>query len=155
MNNRAVLKANEIIEKYKTNNPEAILKKLGIDVLDVPLAGRMKELYFRDHVVLKAGLEKPERRQLLAHALCHHLLHAGNHLANKQRPYSFQNFHEKQADVFAAYLLMPESELEKLIDDNLSIYDLAEKFEVMSYFAKFRIGLAKYYQPKKYQVMWR
>lgn len=155
MNNRAVLKANEITEKHKTNNPEIVLKRLGIDVLDVPLAGRMKELYFKDHVVLKAGLSKPERRQLLAHALCHHLLHAGNHLRSKDRSYSFDNYHEKQADVFAAYLLIPESKLEKLIDDNLTIYDLAEKFDVTPYFAKFRIGLAKYYQPKKYQVMWK
>ena len=153
--NRATSKANEVIEKFQTNDPEKILIKLGVDVLDVPLAGRVKELYFKDHVVLKEGLEKEERRQLLAHALCHHLLHAGNHLILKTRKYSFGNYHEKQADVFAAFLLMPEAKLEKLIDDDLTIYDIAEKFDVLPYFAKFRIGLAKHYYPKKYASMWR
>lgn len=152
--NRAVKKAIEVIEKFQTNDPERILKKLGVDVLDVPLAGRVKEVYFKDHIVLRQGLEEAERRQLLAHALCHHLLHAGNHLFKKQQPYSFGNYHEKQADVFAAYLLMPETEFEKLADANLSIYDLAEKFEVLPYFAKFRIGLAKHYSPKKYAFLW-
>ncbi len=153
--NRATDKANEIISTYKTNDPDKILKKLGVDILDVPLAGRLKEVYFKDHVVLKEGLQQEERRQLLAHAIAHHLLHAGNHLNLKSRTYSFGNYHEKQADVFAAFLLMPEEEIEKLASDNLTIHDLAEKFEVLPYFAKFRIGLAKHYNPKKYQLMWR
>lgn len=153
--NVATKKANEIIEKYKTNDPEKILKKLGVEVLCIPMDGRVKELYFKDHIVLKEGLEKEESRQLLAHALGHHLLHAGNHLILKTRKYTFGNHHEKQADVFAAYLLMPEKKLEKLIDNDLTIYDIAEKFDVLPYFAKFRIGLAKHYYPKKYACMWR
>ncbi len=152
--NRATDKANEIISKYKTNDPDKILKKLGVDVLDVPLAGRLKEICFKDHIVLKEGLEKAEKRQLLAHALCHHLLHAGNHLSLKKKSYSFGNYHEKQADVFAAYLLMPEKKLEKLIGNDLTIYNIAEKFNVLPYFARFRIGLAKHYDPKKYQILW-
>ena len=151
--NKAVEKANEIIERFKTSDPEKILNKLGIDVLDVPLAGDMKEISFTDHIVIRAGLSKSERRQLLAHALCHQLIHAGNHLLKKKRPYSFGNYHEKQADVFAAYLLIPESKLERLTDNDLTIYDLAEKFEVLPYFAKFRIGLAKHYYPKKYSFL--
>ena len=152
--NRAVDRAIAVIERFKTNDPTKILKKLGVDVLDVPLAGRLKEIYFTDHIVVKAGLEQAERRQLLAHALCHHLMHAGNHLNLQTRGYSFGNYHEKQADVFAAYLLMPESEFEKMPKDHYSIYDMAEKFEVLPYFAKFRIGLAKHYSPKKYSFLW-
>ena len=154
MANGAVQKADQVIDRYKTNDPEKILKKLGIDVLDVPLAGELKEAYFKDHVVLKIGLERPERRQLLAHALCHHLMHVGNHLKLQGRRYSYGNFHEKQADVFAAFLLMPESEFEKLAGDNLSIYDLAEKFDVLPHFAKFRIDLAKHLSSQKYAFLW-
>jgi len=153
--NGATKKALEMIDKYKTNDPEKILKKLGVFVLDVPLAGRMKEIYFKDHIVVKAGLKNAERRQLLAHALCHHLLHAGNHYKMNKKTYSFSNYHEKQADVFAAYLLVPESKLEKLVGRNLTIYELAEKFEILPYFAKFRIGLAKHYNPKKYSFLWK
>ncbi len=152
--NRAVDRAKSVIERFKTNDPEKILTKLGVDVLDVPLAGRLKEIYFTDHIVVKAGLDQAERRQLLAHALCHHLMHAGNHMNLQTRGYSFGNYHEKQADVFAAYLLMPETKFEKLPKDHYSIYDLAEKFEVLPYFAKFRMGLAKHYSPKKYSFLW-
>ncbi len=153
--NRAVDRANKVIEGFKTNAPEKILRELGVDVLDVPLSGRLKEIYFTDHIVIKAGLDGAERRQLLAHALCHHLMHAGNHLNLQTRQYSFGNYHEKQADVFAAYLLMPESEFEHIEPDYYSIYDLAERFDVIPYFAKFRIGLAKHYSPKKYSFLWR
>ena len=153
MTNRAVQRTEEVIDRFHTNDPEKILTKLGVDVLDVSLAGELKEVCFADHVVVRKGLDSSERRQLLAHALCHHLMHAGNHLRTNRR-YSFGNYHEKQADVFAAFLLMPESEFEKLAGDNLSIYDLAEKFEVLPYFAKFRIGLAKHYGPKKYSFLW-
>ena len=38
--------------------------------------------------------------------------------------------------------------------DYYSIYNLAERFEVIPYFAKFRIGLAKHYSPKKYAFLW-
>ncbi len=152
--NRATDKANEIISKYKTNDPDKILNNLGIDVLDVPLAGRLKEVYFKDHIVLKEGLKQEERRQLIAHAIAHHLLHAGNHLLKQKRSYSFSNYHEKQAEVFAAFLLMPENKIEKLTSNNLTIHDLAERFEVLPRFASFRIGLAKHYYPKKYQMLW-
>ena len=154
MANLAVEKANEVIKKHKTNNPEEILKILKVEVLDLPLAGRLKEMYFEDHVVLKSDLSNQERRQLLAHALCHHLYHAGNHLTIKNRMYSYGNYHEKQADVFAAYLLMPEEEFEKIIDEEITIYDLAERFDVLPYFVKFRMGLAKHYNPKKYSCLW-
>lgn len=154
MISRAATKAEEIMTKFGTNDPEKILNNLGVAVLLAPLAGRLKEIYFTDHTVINKNLTKPERRQLLAHALCHHLMHAGNHILKKQLPYSYGNYHEKQADVFAAYLLIPEYELERLIGYNLTIYELAEKFEVLPYFAKFRIGLAKHYNPKKYAFLW-
>lgn len=154
MISRAAVKAEEIMSEFKTNDPEKILNELGVAVLLAPLSGRLKEIYFTDHIVIDKNLTIPERRQLTAHALCHHVMHAGNHIVKKKLPYSYGNVHEKQADVFAAYLLMPEEKLERLIGDNLTIYDLAEKFEVLPYFAKFRIGLAKHYNPKKYSFLW-
>lgn len=152
--NRAAHIALKTIEKYQTNDPEKILDKLGVDVLDVPLLGEVKEIAFDDHIVLKQGIDKAERNQLLGHALCHRLMHAGNDFLRKQRRYSIGSFQEKQADVFAAYLLMPETAIEKLIGKDLTIFELAEKFDVLPYFVKFRIGLAKHYNPKKYAFLW-
>lgn len=150
---KAIRTANETIAKFDTSEPEIILEKLGIGVLNVELAGKMKEVCFDDYIVLKAGLPETERRQLLAHALCHQLLHAGNHLIIKERGYSCGNYHEKQADVFAAYLLLPESEFERLSDSDMTADLVAEKFDVDRQFAMYRIELAKNSNPKKYAVL--
>ena len=151
--NRAVDKANEIISRFKTNDPEKILEKLGVDILDVSLKGRLKEIFFGDHIVLKKGLEREERRQLLAHALCHHLMHSGNHWQTKNRAYSFGNYHERQADVFAAYLLIPTDELKKIISPSLATHQVAEHFNVSAEFADFRLKLIKHYQLTKQVIL--
>lgn len=152
--NTAVRKAKEIYQKHG-NDVEKIAEALNLDILDVPMEGSAKEFYWGDYITIKEGLDEPERRELIAHAVCHHLLHAGSHFAGSHKNYSFGNYHEKQANVFAAFLLVPDKELEKLASDNLTIYDLAEKFNITPWFAKFRIGLAKHYSPEKYKFMWR
>jgi Zn-dependent peptidase ImmA (M78 family) len=151
--NTAVRKAKEIYDKY-SSDPDKVASGLGLEVLEVPMEGSAKEFYWGDCVTLKEGLTEPERRELLAHAVCHHLLHAGSHYARSEGGYSYGNYHEKQANVFAAFLLVPDEELEKLTDKDLTIYDLAEKFKITPWFAKFRIGLAKHYNPKKFNFLW-
>lgn len=151
--NTAVKKAKEIHKKYG-NNVDNIADSLSLDVIDVPMEGQAKEFFWGDTITLKEGLEEPLRRELIAHAICHYLLHAGSHYALHSRKYSYGNYHEKQANVFAAFLLMPDGELEELADKGLTIHDLAEEFNVTPQFVKFRLGLAKHYSPKKYQSLW-
>jgi Zn-dependent peptidase ImmA (M78 family) len=151
--NTAVRKAKEIYKKYG-NDPEEIAKKIGLEILEVPMEGKAVEFYWGDAITLKEGLEEPLRRELIAHAICHHLLHAGSHLKVSERRYSFGNYHEKQANIFAAFLLIPDEELEKLAGKDLTIYDLAEKFNVTPQFVKFRLGLAKHYNPRKFSFLW-
>lgn len=151
--NTAVRKAKEIYQKYG-NDVEKIASALGLEILEEEMEGNVKEIYWGDCITIKEGLPEPERRELLAHAICHHLLHAGSHYHASFKKYSFGNYHEKQANVFAAFLLIPDNELENLINKHLTIYDLSEKFKVTPQFAKFRIGLAKHYNPKKFAFMW-
>lgn len=128
--NVAIAKAKEVIEEYG-NDLDKVLEKLNIQAVDVPLAGRLKELYFGDVIVLMQGLSDPERRELIAHALGHHFLHAGNHYAASRGAYSWDKYQERQADVFAAYYLVPELK-------NYSDYELAEEFKISERFVNFR-----------------
>ncbi len=137
---KAVKKAEEIYNKYG-NDLEKILRKEKIDVLEVPLAGRFKEIFFGDYIVLKDSLSPEEKRELTAHALAHHYLHAGSHYAASKKIYTFSNFHERQANVFAAYLLMPDKKFEKVLYPDVQIDELSSKFDVTNKFASFRLKL--------------
>lgn len=138
--NRARRKAEEVAKEYGNDLP-AILARLDIEVLEVAMKGRLKEIFFGDHIVLRRDLSVQEKRGLTAHALGHHFMHAGSHYASSRKIYSFSNYHEKQANVFAAYLIIPEDELEKAIYPDVPVADITEAFEVTPEFAAFRLEL--------------
>lgn len=145
--NRAIKKAQEVYDKYG-NDLDRILAKEKIEVLEVPLAGRFKEIYFGDYIILKDKLSPEEKRELTAHALGHHFLHAGSHYAASKKIYSFSNYHEKQANVFAAYLLMPDDKLEKALYPDIPTTELIDKFDVTPKLAEFRLKLYQATKPK-------
>ena len=137
---QAIKKAQEIYKKYG-NNLQKILSKEKIEVLEVPLAGRFKEIFFGDYIVLKDRLSPEEKRELTAHALAHHYLHAGSHYAASKKIYTFSNFHERQANVFAAFLLIPDKKLEKTLYSDIPVNEISDKFDVTPKFARFRLKL--------------
>ena len=143
--NRAAERAERLAEQHGSD-PESALSFFGVHVLEERLSGRLTELFFGDYVVVDLRLPREKRQELLAHALAHKVLHAGNHLAIKRRVYSFGNYHERQAEVFAAYFLIPSSGLEPMISPDLSVYEVAAEFGVSEKFAEFRLKLAKHYQ---------
>ena len=145
--NRAIKKAQEIYNKYG-NDLDKILAAERIDVLEVPLAGRFKEIFFGDYIVLKDSLSPEEKRELTAHALAHHYLHAGSHYAASKKIYSFSNYHEKQADVFAAYLLMPNEKFEKVLYPDVPITEISDKLNVTPKFAGFRLKMYNTQNPR-------
>lgn len=110
------------------------------------LDGQLKEVYFGDSIVINSKLPKSEQRELIAHAIGHHLLHAGNHLAMQKRVYSFGNYHEKQANIFAACLLMPKDEFEKTLRLRLGVHEAADHFEVGEDLVKLRVKIWKSFE---------
>lgn len=139
----AIKKAEEIYQKYE-NNLKAILEALGLTLIEEELEGRLKEVYFGDSIVIKKGLPKQEKRELIAHAIGHHLMHAGNHIAMQNRVYSFGNYHERQANAFAACLLVPKGKLEGKI--NMPVHELAEYFDVTEKLIELRLKIFKYFE---------
>ena len=117
------------------------LEKSGLRVLARPLAGRLREVYFGDCIVLSDRLSTPERSELAAHALGHHLLHSGNQWHQQGQTYSRANYQERQADVFAAFYLVPEAELAAALGDEHAPHALAERFELPESFVRFRLRL--------------
>lgn len=137
---RAIDKANEISQEFGSDLDQ-ITDSLGLIVLEEKFKGPMKEISFSDSIVLDKDLSVRERRELIAHALCHHLLHAGNHWSQYKRVYSFGNYHEKQADAFAACLLMPSNEFQKFIKDRPRLDQVANHFQVTEKLAKLRFKI--------------
>ncbi len=136
----AVQTAEGIYAKFGTNL-DKVTAELGIIVLEEELAGRLSEIYFGDAIVVRRDLPRAVKRELIAHAIGHHLMHAGNHLTLQEHTYSFGNYHEKQANVFAAWLLVPEPTLTKKLAAGRSVPDLARDFGVTDELMLFRLQI--------------
>jgi len=133
-------RANNIYEKFGSDL-DAITESLGLIVIYEKLAGRLREVYVGESnsIVIREDLPKREKRELVAHAVGHHLLHAGNHLAMQKRIYSFGNYHEKQANVFAACLLIPLTTLMRLMTERARIDEMAVHFGVREELIRLRL----------------
>jgi len=132
-------KAVQTTRLYQTNDPYRIAELLNIQVIDATLAGRLKELYFGDHIILRANLSHNEKRHFLAHALGHHFMHTGNYLFFQQHRYLQNDKEEMQAEEFAAHLLVPDRELEPIADSPPA--ELASFFQVSEELITLRLKL--------------
>lgn len=137
---RVVEKANRINEEFG-NDLDQIAESLGLAVIYEKMTGSFREVYFQEasSIVIREDLHRREKRELIAHAIGHHLLHAGNHLSMQKRIYSFGNYHEKQANVFAAALLMPSHELQKVLKCRPRIDEIADYFHVTDDLVRLRL----------------
>lgn len=137
---RVIEKANRIRGQHG-NDLDQIAESLGLNVIPQKMEGRLREFYFRGSIVISDDLSPREKRELVAHAIGHHLLHAGNHLAMQKRIYSFGNYHEKQANVFAACLLMPLADLNSFIANRSRIDEIANHFQVREDLVRLRLKI--------------
>lgn len=145
---KAIGAANQLLKKYG-NDLDTITESLGLIVLNEKLTGTMKEIYFKGSIVIREDLPQREKRELIAHAIAHHLLHAGNDWAIRNRIYSFGNLHEKQANIFAAYLLMPCDSFQNVLKNEPRVDQIANHFQVTEELVNLRMKIwAKYDQPK-------
>lgn len=85
----------------------ALLAGLGLEVVRWPLRGRLREIIVDGVIAIDSGQPGPWARWLTAHAVGHHALHTGTSFyldtwqwVNRVKP-------EREAEEFAAGLLMP------------------------------------------------
>jgi Zn-dependent peptidase ImmA (M78 family) len=109
----------------------------GCELVEWPFLGPVKEVKCQRWIGIAKGLSSRERRHLIAHALAHQLLHTGNQLSFHQRRQGAPPRQEREAEVCAAHILIPGSELSRLTD--LSLWDLADHFDVPDELARLRL----------------
>jgi Zn-dependent peptidase ImmA (M78 family) len=141
--NSAQQRAQEIRRRYHFTGPqdiERVLKAENVYVRRIPFVGRIDEMIVYNYIGIRSSLRDSRRvRELLAHALGHHLLHSGN-----QPYYYFRGDHaltqqwERQAWDFAYELLMPAQKLEELLRQQSGDDDVRDYFQVSEEFYRER-----------------
>lgn len=147
-----IKKAKEIHEKYGVDDLYSVAEKLGAEVLEIPLGDIIKEAYFKDEnvIVIDPNLHPYKKRHLIAHGLAHHLFHKESRVNYFREHKDFlKNLklkkQEKEAEIFAAYLLIPEEKLNKILKEEWikespdPIPELAEEFQVSENFMRKRL----------------
>jgi len=148
-----IKKANEIRKKYGSEDLYNVASKLGAEVIEAPLGKIIKEAYFKDLkiIVVDPNLHLYKKRHLIAHGLAHHLFHrkrSANYFLNDSE--DFLNSlkvrkKEREAEIFAAYFLIPEEKLNKVLKEDWiqdspdPIPTLAMEFQVSENFMRKRL----------------
>jgi Zn-dependent peptidase ImmA (M78 family) len=148
-------KAKEIRRKYGVDDLEFVAGKFGAEVVEQPLGTIIKEAYFKDEgvIVIDPNLHPYKKRHLIAHGLAHHLFHRNrrvNYFIDDKDDF-FKSLKvkemEREAEIFAAHLLIPEEKLNALLKEDWikespdPIPELAEEFQVSPHFMKKRLNL--------------
>jgi Zn-dependent peptidase ImmA (M78 family) len=150
-------KANEIREKYGLDDLDFLAAQLGAEVIEIPLGRIIKEVYLKDLgiIVIDPSLHPYKKRHLIAHGIAHHLFHRKrrvnyflDHTKNFRRTVNVRR-QEREAEVFAAYLLIPEEKLGEILKEEWvkespdPIPELAEEFQVSPHFMRKRLKFEK------------
>lgn len=101
---------NNLITKYKTNNPFELARALGIHIRFMDLGTGTKGLYYRKlrrrFIVIHNGLPAEWQRFVCAHELGHDRLHKGiNRFFLEEHSFFSPGKLERQANLFAVKLL--------------------------------------------------
>jgi Zn-dependent peptidase ImmA (M78 family) len=153
-------KANEIRKKYGIDDLKVLASMFGAEVVEIPLGQIIKEAYIKDEgvIVIDPDLHPYKKRHLIAHGLGHHLFHRNTEvnyfLDEKDDRFNYwrQRKQEKEAEVFAAYLLIPEDKLEEKLKEEWvqespdPVLELAEEFQVSENFMKKRLKFKEMYE---------
>jgi Zn-dependent peptidase ImmA (M78 family) len=142
--NTAQARAQEIRHRYRFKRPsdiERVLYAENIQVTRFPLTGRLEEIVVLNQVAIRDSIKDVRHIfELLAHALGHYLLHAGNQMDLLAPPHTMlAEKWEHQAWDFAFELLMPAQKVETLLQSGWSEDDLREAFEVSTEFYQRRM----------------
>jgi len=136
-------RAANIREEYKLSTPvdlEVIVEGEDLEVIPFPFAGRVPEVIVGRDIGIKDSITSARyRRELIAHALGHHFLHAGNQLFSlNRRDHQRTLSQEREGREFAFHLLVPEKELEACLAQGMDLAEVADHFQVTELFMRAR-----------------
>ena len=111
--------ANRVAAQHGTRDPFRIAEELGFIVIRAPLVemrGLRQYVKRRTIVYVNACLDEPQQRLVCAHELGHALLHEGhNALFLRERTDFVMERYEREADLFAGYLLLDGETVEECL----------------------------------------
>jgi Zn-dependent peptidase ImmA (M78 family) len=161
---KIIEKAKQIYRKYGFDDLDFIADKLGAEIFETDLFNNteVKEVYFPDleTIAIASNLHPYEKRCLIAHGLGHHLFHNDNKrgyirlqeeglFGSRELGKIEISRKEREADLFATYLLIPEEKLNSILEQEWikespdPIPELAEEFQVSQNFMRKKLQLKK------------
>ncbi|MDD5923898.1 MAG: ImmA/IrrE family metallo-endopeptidase [Clostridia bacterium] len=141
---RILDKVNSIIDYYGTRNPFELCEEMGIIVLKCDLPKSVNGIYTILHgqntIILSSSLDDGIKRVVCSHELGHAILHNGLNCLDLEKNTNFSMpFFEKEADMFAACLIIDDNEVKKNICNNtLELHDISSLFSIPEYYVKLR-----------------
>jgi Zn-dependent peptidase ImmA (M78 family) len=167
-----IQKATQIYRKYGSIELDFIAGKFGVTIYETLSTEKIKEVYFPDlkAIAIVPNLDFRERNYLIAHALGHHFLHRiglyqdyinlheNGLLGSLEIGRSELARKEKEADLFAAYFLIPEERLNLILKEDWfrespnQVTALAEEFQVPEELARKRLEFKNIFTLKNYSV---
>lgn len=142
-------KVRSLVKKFKTRDPFIIAGELGIIVkykylsIDFP-KGMFKKVLRRKFIIINMSriVNESELRVVIAHELGHAIMHSSDSafFLHDHTFYSRGRF-EKEANAFAAELLIDTYLIDELYIDNYSINQLALFYEVPIEFIKIKFNI--------------
>lgn len=142
-------KVRSLVKKFKTRDPFIIARELGIIVkykylsIDFP-KGMFKKVLRRKFIIINMSriVNENELRVVMAHELGHAIMHSSDSafFLHDHTFYSRGRF-EKEANAFAAELLIDTYLIDELYIDNYSINQLALFYEVPIEFIKIKFNI--------------
>jgi len=119
-------------ERFHTSHPETLAAELGIDIQHHAL-GSLKGYYLVDRkrrfIVLNNNLNEGMRQLVCAHELGHDRLHqelAGFTVWHEWNLFNPRSKAEREANLFAAELLIPDLEIHSLLNQALSLETISK-----------------------------
>lgn len=119
-------------DRFHTSRPDVIAKELGIDIQQHCL-GLLKGYYLVDrkrrYIVLNKKLDESMRQLVCAHELGHDRLHqeiAGFTVWHERNLFDPRSKAEREANLFAAELLIPDLEIHSLLNQGMSLETISK-----------------------------
>ncbi len=131
-------KAAEVIRQHGANDPREIARAEGLAIARLDFGDARFREFSIDGVIFlpSAARSEAEERSSVAHALGHHFLHVGGQLWMRKLDSAWSRKRERQAEEFAAWLLIPESESANLIGSTPA--EIAELYQTDARLAQIR-----------------
>ena len=139
-------KVNELIDKYKTNNPFELIEYLKIKLMssnNEELKGYCISVKNYPYIGVSRLLSDPEQRIVATHELGHFILHMDQtslYRFEDDNIYNSSDKTEYQANLFAADLLIPDEDVEDIVkDESINYFSLCSMLSVTPELMSFKL----------------